>query len=172
MKPRDKIFYRSQSYYITAEPLRGYLELLDFEFESPMPDMLRGCYGSWELDDSKLYLVGFKGFIRGDGRNSVLNSALAEHQRAGRFTNLSAELNEVDMSFLFPDQTKVFADWFTVRIEIKMNQAMLMNFDKANEETTVVKLDKILKFKNGELISESEMEYIAKMGMDEYLEYV
>jgi hypothetical protein len=95
MQPRDKLFYNGQTFYVKANPLTSLFELMGDD--CPVFERERECHyrvysGTWEIENDRLFLIDFNGFI--------------------------AEDIQVSIDFLFPEQKKVFAEWFTGEIDI------------------------------------------------------
>ncbi|MAQ69691.1 MAG: hypothetical protein CMD23_01175 [Flavobacteriales bacterium] len=111
---------------MATEPLSSYLKNrkdIDFVFHSTA--CWRGYLGTWEIRDRKLFLIDFKGWLKGH--------------------------NEVDLSYLFPEKNEVFADWFNEKIRIphgKMLKYVHLGYESVFEK------DLILNFKKGVLINE------------------
>jgi hypothetical protein len=123
---KEIIFYKGQRQLMATEPLSSYLKNrkdIDFSFRSTA--CWRGYLGTWEIRDTKLFLVDLKGWPEG-----------------GR---------EVGLSHLFPEKNEVFANWFNDEIRIphgKMLKYVHMGYESVFEQ------DFILKFEKGILINE------------------
>ena len=91
---KEILLYAGEEYGMATEPLNTYFRSLNKlpKFISPSTACWRGYYGSWEIRDNKLMLTSLKAYIEG--------------------------YKEVNLNYLFPDQTEVFANWFTGIIKI------------------------------------------------------
>ena len=123
----DILSYNGEKTTIATEPLKPYLKTRsDVSFIYKSTALVRGYIGTWEIKSKKLYLVSLAGFIENN--------------------------EKVDLNYLFPNKTEVFADWFSGDIRIpegelleKINLGYASGFEK----------DRILTFKEGILISET-----------------
>jgi hypothetical protein len=88
---------------MAAEPLQPFLKKHPhLRFEPPHTACWRGYFGTWELKDDKLYLIDFNGNLEG----------------------IEGEPVPMDLGDLFPDQKKVFADWFSGIIKIEKGELL------------------------------------------------
>ena len=87
----------------------------------------RGYYSKWAIDNKKLFLIDWTGYI--------LN------------------YEKVGMDYLFPDEEIVFANWFTGTIRISIGK--LINYIHGGY-ASIYEGDKFLKFEKGVLVSEKE----------------
>jgi len=130
----EQIIYEGKLMYMAAEPLEQYIaDLPDpIEFIAPNTACWRGYFGEWEISDDNLYLTGFTGYI-----------------------NSPEEMYKtVDLSYLFPDQNKVFAEWFSGEIRIplgKMKQYVHMGYESKFEK------DLYIEILSGKIISKIEI---------------
>ena len=93
---------------------------------SPNTAINRGYIGTWFVQNGRLFLVRFKGYIE--------------------------QGKEVDINFIFPEKFKVFARWFDGNIKIPQGQILLSyNSGYCN----LYEYDICLNFKSGRLISTS-----------------
>ena len=130
---------------MAAEPLESYLKQLKInpDLLAPHTALWRGYIGKWELKDDKLYLIKFNGIIEG----SV----------------------NVDISYIFPEQASIFADWFTA--EIRIPQGELLVYVHSGYQSVYEK-DLILNFNNRELtgsrtVKNEPKDYIGNNGLDD-----
>ena len=123
----DILSYSGEKTTIATEPLKPYLETrsdVGFIFKSTA--LVRGYIGTWKIKKKKLYLVSLIGFI---------------------------ESNEkVDLEYLFPNKTEVFANWFSG--DIRIPQGKLLEKINLGYESVFEK-DLIFTFNEGILISET-----------------
>jgi hypothetical protein len=94
----DSLTYNNKRSGMDKEPLRDYLIELDLphRFISPTTFCNRGYFADWAVDNNKLFLVGFKGWI--------LNYLI------------------VGMDYIFPGEDVVFAHWYTGVIRIRLGE--------------------------------------------------
>ncbi len=123
----DIISYNGEKKTIATEPLKPYLETrndVGFIFKSTA--LVRGYIGTWKIKNNKLYLVSLIGFIEKN--------------------------NQVDLNYLFPNKTEVFASWFSGDIKIPEGDLIQkINLGYAS----VFARDRVLNFNKGLLISET-----------------
>ena len=109
----DVLSYNGKKTTITAEPLKPYLETRnDVSFIFKSTALVRGYIGIWEIKNKKLYLVSLVGFINNN--------------------------EKVDLKYLFPNLTEVFAVWFSGDIRIP-EEEIVLNFSKGTliDETPI-----------------------------------
>ena len=109
----DVLSYNGKKTTITEEPLKPYLETrIDVSFIFKSTALVRGYIGVWEIKNKKLYLVSFVGFISNN--------------------------EKVDLKYLFPNMTEVFAVWFSGDIRIP-EEDIVLNFSKGTliDETPI-----------------------------------
>jgi len=123
----DILTYNGEETRIATEPLKPYLETrsnVGFLYKSTA--LVRGYVGRWEIKSKKLYLVSLVGFIENN--------------------------QQVDLNYLFPKQTEVFASWYSGDIRIPEGELLKkINLGYAS----IFEKDRILTFKEGLLISET-----------------
>lgn len=126
----ERLFYKGEETWMAAEPLNQYLQNRnDIKFISPSTACWRGYFGQWEIKDDKLYLIGLKAYIEG--------------------------YREVDLSYLFPRQRQVIADWFSGKIRVP--QGEMLDYVHMGY-ASLYERDLILEIKNGELVNEYVVE--------------
>jgi len=126
----ERLFYKGEETWMAAEPLNQYLQSRnDIKFISPSTACWRGYFGQWEIKDNKLYLIGLKAYIEG--------------------------YREVDLSYLFPRQRQVIADWFSGKIRVP--QGEMLDYVHMGY-ASLYERDLILEIKNGELVNEYVVE--------------
>lgn len=126
----ERLFYKGEETWMAAEPLNQYLQNRnDIKFISPSTACWRGYFGQWEIKDNKLYLIGLKAYIEG--------------------------YREVDLSYLFPRQRQVIADWFSGTIRVP--QGEMLDYVHMGY-ASLYERDLILEIKNGELVNEYVVE--------------
>ena len=123
----DILTYNGEETRIATEPLKPYLETrsnVGFLYKSTA--LVRGYVGRWEIKSKKLYLVSLVGFIENN--------------------------EQVDLNYLFPKQTEVFASWYSGDIRIPDGELLKkINLGYAS----IFEKDRILTLKEGLLIGET-----------------
>ena len=98
----DILSYNGKKTTIEAQPLKPYLKTRnDVSFIFKSTALVRGYIGIWEIKNKKLYLVSLVGFINNN--------------------------EKVDLKYLFPNLTEVFAVWFSGDIRIP-DEDIVLNF--------------------------------------------
>ena len=125
----EKLTYNGRTVGMASEPLSSFLENLNEK--RPLFPVSSGCWrgyvGTWLIEDDKLYLIGFQGYAR-------IKPNIIE---------------PVDLSYIFPGKTKVFASWFTGELRIPDGE-VLQNI--VADYYPIYEIDKFLEFKQGRLI--------------------
>ena len=123
----DILSYNGKKTSIASEPLKSYLDARsDVGFVYKTTALVRGYIGKWEIKNKKLYLISLVGFIENN--------------------------KQVDLNYLFPNETEVFANWFSGDIRIPEGKLLKkINLGYAS----VFEKDRFLCFKKGVLISET-----------------
>ena len=123
----DILSYNGKKTTIATEPLKPYLETRsDVGFIYKTTALVRGYIGRWEIKNNKLILVSLLGFIENN--------------------------KQVDLNYLFPNQTEVFASWYSGDIRIPEGKLLeRINVGYAS----VFEKDRILSFEKGILINET-----------------
>lgn len=123
----DILSYNGKKTTIATEPLKPYLETRsDVGFIYKTTALVRGYIGTWEIKNKKLYLVSLVGFIENN--------------------------EQVDLNYLFPNQTEVFASWYSGDIRIPEGELLKkINLGYAS----VFEKDRFLNIKEGILTSET-----------------
>jgi hypothetical protein len=123
----DILSYNGEKTTIATEPLKPYLETRsDVSFIFKSTALVRGYIGTWKIKNKKLYLVTLVGFIENN--------------------------EKVNLKYLFPNKTEVFADWFSGDIRIPEGD-LLQNINIGY--ASVFARDRVLNFNKGQLISET-----------------
>ena len=123
----DILSYNGEKTTIATEPLKSYLDTRsDVGFIFKSTGLVRGYIGTWEIKNNQLYLISLLGFVDNN--------------------------KKVDLSYLFPNKTEVFADWFSGDIRIPEGELLKkINLGYAS----VFEKDRILSFKEGIIIGET-----------------
>ena len=127
IQARDRLSHNGKKTTIATEPLKPYLETRsDVSFIFKSTALVRGYIGTWKIKNKKLFLVTLVGFIENN--------------------------DKVDLKYLFPNKTEVFADWFSGDIRIPEGDLLQkINIGYASVFTR----DRLLNFNKGILISET-----------------
>ena len=97
---REIIYINGKEEQMATEPLEPFLKKHpDLRFEPPHTACWRG---TWEMKDDKPYLIDFYGNLDG----------------------LEGETMPMDLKDLFPDQERVFADWFSGIIKVEKGERL------------------------------------------------
>ena len=142
---REILTYNGKEYGLATEPLAPYLNEHGFKFYAWCTACWRGYTGNWIIENDKLYLVGFHGW--------VLETSGDNHK-----------FHAVDMNYLFPGQEKVFAEWFTGEIRIPHGE-MLQYYHMGY--ASVYEKELYLEFKNGCLVGQREIENSSSLPQNE-----
>ena len=123
----DILSFNGKKTTIATEPLKPYLKTRsDVGFIYKTTALVRGYIGRWEIKNNKLLLVSLLGFIENN--------------------------KQVDLNYLFPNQTEVFASWYSGDIRIPEGKLLeRINVGYAS----VFEKDRILSFEKGILINET-----------------
>ena len=124
---RDILIYNKEQLYMSAEPLEGYLKKINLPHKLVAPNSAcwRGYTSKWAIDNKKLFLIEWQGYI-------------LDYQKVG-------------IQFLFPEEEFVFAIWFTGQIKIGMGD--MVSYVHGGY-STVHEGDMYLIFENGVLVNE------------------
>ncbi len=124
---RDILFYNDERFFIATEPLEGYLKTISLPHNlvAPTTACWRGYYSKWAIDNNKLFLIEWEGYI-------------LDYQKVG-------------IEYLFPDEEFVFANWYSGEIRIPVGE-MISYFHGGY--LSKYEGDRFLEFKVGELVNE------------------
>lgn len=95
---REYLVYNNKEYSLATEPLYSYLVDKKISFTSPSTACWRGYVGYWLIENGKLYLTDLEAYI-------------GDYQKVG-------------IDYLFPDEKKVLAEWFSGKIRIPHGEMM------------------------------------------------
>jgi hypothetical protein len=131
---RDILIYKNEKLHMSAEPLANYLKnaKLTHALVAPNTACWRGYYSKWAIDNKKLFLIEWEGYI-------------LDYQKVG-------------MDYLFPQEEIVFAKWFTGEIRIGMGE--MVNYVHGGY-SSIQEGNMYLLFENGELVNEY-IKYLTK----------
>jgi hypothetical protein len=126
---KELLLYKGDKVGMATEPLCPYLKnRKDINFLFRSTACLRGYLGIWELRDKELFIIKLQACVE--------------------------DYKKVDLNYLFPDKSEIFADWFSG--EIRIPQGEMLQYVHTGYESIFEK-DLILKFKKGVLIDERVM---------------
>jgi len=128
---REVLFYKGCIYQIATEPLSQLLDIMGDErpvLMAPHTACWRGYTGTWQIKDNKLFLIDFKGYDK-------------NHKKVG-------------IDYIFPDQKKIFAGWYTGEIIIQTGR--MLHYEHAGY-MSVYEKDLFLKFEKGILVGSREV---------------
>jgi hypothetical protein len=141
---REVLYYNGKTYWLSTEPLKPLLDIIGDDLDKSSNEgpsfsssevvmtstaCRRGYIGEWEIVEDKLFLIDLKG----------------SPEENERFT----------MDFLFPDQKKVFAGWFTG--EIKIPQGKVLLYEHIGY-ASIFERDLFLEFNKGILMGSREVD--------------
>lgn len=127
---REILIINGKEEAMASEPLKDYLiQHKDIKFTWANTSCWRGYYGKWKLEEGKLFLIDLE-------------------------ANIPIEENEskpVDLNYLFPGKTKVFASWYNGTIKIESGK--LLKYVHSGYESIYQK-ELFLFFENGIKVKE------------------
>lgn len=123
---REILIYKGKKYGMATEPLEPYIESNGIQF-NPMIECSgcwRGYIGTWSIEDNKLYLIDID--TDNDGK-------------------------KVGLEYLFSNQEKVFAEWFTGELRVPYGE--LIEYIHLGYESRYAK-ELFLEISKGVLVNE------------------
>jgi hypothetical protein len=137
----EKLIYKGNGFRMAAKPLYSYLQTrIDIKFSAQLTLNHSGYSARWEIEDNKLYLIGLSGKI-------------SVHTYNEKDDNLTESFYDVDLSYVFPEQERVFAEW--VSQVIRVPYGGILDYVHHGFGTLFEK-DIFLTFVNGILVNEYE----------------
>jgi len=126
---KERLYIDDIEYGIATEPLQPYINNLNYKLKFLIDTTAcwRGYIGEWQLIEDKLFLKAINGIIY----------------------NEIDEAEVVDINYLFPNQDKVFANWYTGIIRVPDGNIIK---HVHGGYLTQHERDLFLKFKKGNLI--------------------
>lgn len=117
----NNIFIEGHEYSLASDPLKPYQEENDIKIEGYMTTCWNGYLSDWDIIDNKLYLIDV-------------------------FPCYTDEVGEKIMSMenLFPEQDKVFAQWFSGELTIQKGELLNyvhMGYESTYEEHIYIKIE-------------------------------
>jgi hypothetical protein len=129
---REILHYNGETYWLSTEPLESLLEIMGDEklaFVSTSTACWRGYVGTWEIENDKLFLIDLKGQTK--------------------------DIEVVTLDLIFPNQKKVFAEWFSGGIKIP--QGKMLHYEHMGY-MSIYEKDLFLEFKKVVLIGNREVD--------------
>jgi len=143
VQTKEKLIYNGRQVDIVAEPLTSYI--LSIKTTLGICPVSSGCWrgyvGTWLIEDSKLYLIGFDG-------HAMIKPGIIE---------------QVGIDYLFPGETKVFAYWFSG--ELRIPDGELLHF-KHDEFSPIYEIERYLDFSNGHYIEQRLVDNLLKFNRE------
>lgn len=138
----DILIYKDETLPIASKPLKSYLEkaTLPHNLVPPSSACWRGYVAQWAIDNKKLFLINWHGYI--------------------------LDYQEVGIDYLFPGEEFVFADWFSGEIRIGIG-GMVLYIHGGYE--SVHRGNRFLIFEKGILVDEYE-KWLTQEEIDKVLE--
>ena len=128
----DILIYKENEHALVTYPFDAYIKLKGIKFTWTQTDNYAGYLARWEIVEDKLWLIGLAG-------NLVISDV--PPRRAKR----------IDMQYLFPNQERVFAEWFSGEILLRDGE-MLHSVHSGHAQ--IYERDIYMNFEEGKLISE------------------
>ncbi len=104
----EKLIYKDIEFYIGTYPLETYLEEKQICFNWESTACKRGYNGTWLIEDDKLFLID-------------LSATIIKDYGMWKWP---FEYVEVGLDYLFPNQEKVFAEWFSGELDFWSGQLL------------------------------------------------
>jgi hypothetical protein len=124
----ESIIYNGEEYSFYEFPLEPYISNKGIKFDAPHTGCWRGYYGTWLVEDNALYLIDLRAFID-------INKP-----------RCFPKFEKVALDYLFPNQDKVFAEWFSGKIHLPYGN-MIPSYFRVYEKNIV------LEFVSGKLVA-------------------
>jgi hypothetical protein len=145
LQSMEQLIYRGRKVRMATEPLSGYLKSHKEkpEFFPASSGCWRGYVGTWEIKDEKLYLIAIDGYARFKPKT----------------------YSNVDMNYLFPNQKRIFAEWFTGELRIPDGDVLRSSgiYDLTYE------LDLFLEIKNGHFVGKRLVDNLLNKAAEDYI---
>ena len=137
----DKLIYKSNEYELASEPLYPYLKGTGIRLVQISTACHRGYVAEWLVEDDKLFLTDFNAFIPNkDTDKNWVNKD---------------EIEEVGLEYLFPNQDKVFAEWFSGVLRVPHGE-MIRYVHQGY--ASIYEKELYLRFVNGKYVSYREID--------------
>lgn len=158
-EPEDDFLYNGKSYgCIAGYPSIKLPEDKVVKFKNPM-EYINSAYHTsynckWEIENGKLYLIELTGTIN----NNLVKTNDFDHV-----------FQVIDLNYLYPDQKKVLAEWYSGKISLVSGFYDIIRFSKDGKRIFRKVLH--LSFENGKLMNEV-MEYTSVPIRDKIFEFI
>ena len=137
----DKLIYKGNEYELASEPLYPYLKGTGIRLVQISTACHRGYVAEWLVEDDKLFLTDFNAFIPNkDTDKNWVNKD---------------EIEEVGLEYLFPNQDKVFAEWFSGVLRVPHGE-MIRYVHQGY--ASIYEKELYLRFVNGKYVSYREID--------------
>jgi len=142
----DSIIYNGELYGIANEPFEEYLKTRqDIQYDGYCSACWRGYIAKWEIIEDKLFLIGLNEFQFGKEEPII-------KEKTYNFNDI------------FPEQDKVFADWFSG--ELKIPQGEVLKYIHACY-ASIYEKEVHLDIKEGVVVGEREVDNRGKVFDDD-----
>jgi len=137
----EKLIFNGKEIHMASEPLASYLSNLKEKPKlfPPSSGCWRGYYGKWEINDDRLYLIDLECY--------TANMEERTYRKVG-------------LDFIFPNEERVFAEWFTG--EIRIPQGEMLNYVHGGFDS-IYELDLFLELRNGHLIGKRTVDNLLRL---------
>ncbi len=126
----ERLLYKGKNHLMTSLPFRDFLKSCDGVILNKYHTAnYRGYFGNWEVKDNKLFLIELHANVAGT--------------------------KGVELDYFFPEQSEVFAYWFSGKIKLQKGEILEYIHHGFG---SVYEKEIHLFFKNGILIDESELD--------------
>ncbi len=137
----DKLIYKGNEYELASEPLNVYLKGTGIRLAQISTACHRGYIAEWLIEDDKLFLIDFNAFIPNNETDKNWVS--------------KDEVEEVGLKYLFPNQEKVFAEWFSGVLRVPYGE-MIRYVHQGY--ASIYEKELYLRFVNGKYVSYREID--------------
>ena len=108
------------------------------------------CKSTWKIENNKLFLIDFEGDI-------ATESEPYEMEHTSGIGSFPSKRKKVGLDYLFPNQSKVFFEWFTGQIQASTGE-VLREIGSGSHYFPIYETDFILQFEKGLLVSEKKID--------------
>ena len=128
---KDRLTYKDNKYFINTNPFDPYIQEHNIKFSAWISCCWRGYSADWMIEDNKLFLTYLHGWVKDENK-----------KRTG-----------IGMCDIFPNQYKVFAEWFSGEIDVPFGEIIGTNFILGD----ILEKEMFLKSESGVLVSSREI---------------
>jgi len=108
------------------------------------------CKSTWKIENGKLFLIDFEGNIATDSEPYEMNYM-------SHFGSFPVNTKKVGLDYLFPNQKKIFAEWFTGQIRASTGEE-IRDLGSGSVCFPIYEKDVIFQFNKGVLISTKKID--------------